>query len=149
MFEDHFWLWLTLAGLLIILEIITPIYYFLWLGMTAALVGLISWIFPNMGFVTQLLVFSGLSFVSILIGRLYIKGGKQEGEDSVLNRRADQYVGRSLILDEDIVNGEAKTRIDGITWRINGPDCKAGSTVKVVSIIQKSILVVEPVDLQA
>jgi len=143
MFESTFWTWLILAGVLIILEITTPIYYFLWLGITAAIVGLISWIFPDMDYVWQLLLFSSLGFVSVVIGRLYVKSGEEEVEASLLNRRAEQYMGRTFTMDEDIVNGEAKTRIDGITWKINGPDCKAGSNVTVVSIVQKSILVVE------
>jgi inner membrane protein len=146
MFEVTFWTWLIIAGILVVLEITTPIYYFLWLGITAAIVGVITWIFPGLDTMWQLLLFSVLGIVSVVIGRSYVKSGLEEVEASQLNRRAEQYVGRVLTLDEPIINGEAKLRVDGITWKLNGPDCKAGTTVRVVSILQKSILVVEPED---
>src|SRR3990167_7351091 len=125
MFESTFWTWLILAGVLISLEIMTPIYYFLWLGITAAAVGLISWLFPGLDFLWQTLLFSILSLVSVFSGRMYLKHGAEEVEESSLNRRAQQYVGRVFSLDEDIVNGECKSRLDGITWKVNGPDTPA------------------------
>jgi len=146
MFEGSFWTWLILAAVLVILETATPIYYFLWLGITAAIVGIITWIFPSMDLAWQLLLFSLLAIVSVVIGRAYVRRGQEDVEESQLNRRAEQYVGRVFTLEEPIINGEAKHRIDGLTWKIKGPDCKTGTTVRVVSILQKAILVVEPED---
>jgi membrane protein implicated in regulation of membrane protease activity len=144
MFDISFWTWLSLAAVLIILEITTPIYYFLWVGMTAAVVGIITWIFPELSLAWQLLLFSVLSICSVVIGRAYIKSGMEEVEASQLNRRAEQYLDRVFTLDHAIVNGEAKQRLDGLTWKIMGPDCKAGATVRVVAIHQKAALIVEP-----
>jgi membrane protein implicated in regulation of membrane protease activity len=143
MFEATYWTWLILAAVLIILEITTPIYYFLWLGITAGIVGIIAWVFPGLDYIWQLLLFSVLGLVSVVIGRTYVKAGADAEESSQLNRRAEQYLGRVLTLDKAIVNGEAQLRVDGLTWKINGPDCKEGTKVRVVSILQKSILVVE------
>ena len=48
-----------------------------------------------------------------------------------LNRRADGYVGRVFTLDKPIVDGIGTVRIDDSVWRVSGPDCPAGSRVKV------------------
>ncbi|MCK4710234.1 MAG: NfeD family protein, partial [Gammaproteobacteria bacterium] len=51
-----------------------------------------------------------------------------------LNRRGEQYVGRTFTLDEPIVNGMGKIRVDDSTWKISGNDCDSGSKVKVTGI---------------
>lgn len=145
MIEVSFWTWFIIAAALIAMEIMTPIYYFLWLGIPAAAVGVIVWLFPGLDATWQLLLFSVLATTSVMGLRAYLRKYQPEQEESQLNKRAEQHVGRILTLDEDIVNGEAKIRVDGITWKIVGPNCKTGTNVRVVSIYQKSILVVEQV----
>ncbi len=48
-----------------------------------------------------------------------------------LNRRAEGYVGRIFTLDKPIVDGIGTVRIDDTVWRVSGPDCPAGSRVKI------------------
>lgn len=143
MFEITYWTWFILAGVLVILEMTTPIYYFLWLGLTAATVGIISWVFPGLDVTTQLLIFGVLALVSIFFGRLYTSRTKEE-DNIVINRRAEIYKGRAFVLETPIINGQGKVRLDDTSWKIEGPDTPAGSHVIVVSIKDKSILVVKP-----
>ena len=42
-----FWHWWILAGLLLILELTAPAYFFLWLGIAAAATGLLLLVFPS------------------------------------------------------------------------------------------------------
>ena len=52
-----------------------------------------------------------------------------------LNRRGEQYVGRHFTLEEAIVNGQGKIRVDDSTWKIEGPeDLPAGSQVQVIAV---------------
>ena len=51
-----------------------------------------------------------------------------------LNRRGQQYVGRTFTLDEPIVNGLGKIHVDDSTWKIEGNDCPAGTKVKVTGV---------------
>lgn len=141
--ELGFWAWFIAAAVLILLEVSMPIYYFLWLGTTAAVVGVIAWLFPGLDITWQLALFSGLSIISVILGRAYIKKGTGEEQEATLNRRAEQYMGRVLVLDEPIVNGESKLKVDGLFWKVRGTDCPAGTSVRVVSIHQRSILMVE------
>jgi hypothetical protein len=39
-----------------------------------------------------------------------------ESDQPKLNRRGEQYVGRTFTLEEPIVNGHGKIRVDDSTW---------------------------------
>ncbi|WP_338063185.1 NfeD family protein [endosymbiont of Riftia pachyptila] len=51
-----------------------------------------------------------------------------------LNRRGEQYLGRSFTLEDPIINGEGKIRVDDTTWKIRGNDCPGGSQIKVIGV---------------
>ena len=57
---------------------------------------------------------------------------RRTGRQPFLNRRADALVGRVFTLEKPIVDGVGTVRIDDTVWRVSGPDCPAGSRVKVV-----------------
>ncbi|MFT5397200.1 MAG: hypothetical protein ACI85N_002418, partial [Gammaproteobacteria bacterium] len=51
-----------------------------------------------------------------------------------LNRRGEQYVGRSFTLEEAIVNGVGKIKVDDSTWKVKGSDMPVGMKVRVMSV---------------
>ena len=55
-------------------------------------------------------------------------------EQPLLNRRAEQYVGRVFTLQEPIVNGRGRLRVDDTVWRVEGEDCPAGTAVEVTGV---------------
>ena len=57
-----------------------------------------------------------------------------ETDQPRLNRRGEQYIGRTFTLDEPIVNGLGKIRVDDSTWKIEGGDCAAGTRITVVGV---------------
>lgn len=48
-----------------------------------------------------------------------------------LNARARQLIGRSAAVEEPIRNGRGKVRIGDTVWPAEGPDCAAGTQVKI------------------
>ena len=58
-----------------------------------------------------------------------------------LNRRTEGYVGRVFTLEKPIVDGIGTVRIDDTVWRVSGPDCPAGSRVKIASANGSDLLV--------
>jgi inner membrane protein len=48
-----------------------------------------------------------------------------------LNRRTEGYVGQVFTLEKPIVDGIGAVRINDTVWRVTGPDCPAGSRVRV------------------
>lgn len=56
--------WWILAGLLILLELALPTYFFLWLGIAAATVGFLVIMFPSIPLGIQMVVFAALVAVA-------------------------------------------------------------------------------------
>ena len=129
-----FWHWWILAGLLLILELTAPAFFFLWLGIAAAAVGLILMVFPSMALETQLVLFGLASIVAVLAWRKYRETRPLSTDQPNLNRRGHQYIGRVFSLSESITNGVGKVTVDDSTWKVKGPDLPAGTSIKVTGV---------------
>lgn len=129
-----YWHWLILAVALIILEILMPGAYFLWMGISAAAVGAGMFIFPEMPLLTQILIFAVLSVITVVIYKAHRRQNPVVTDEPALNRRGEQYIGRTVILTEAIVNGVGKTKVDDSTWKVSGENMQAGESVRVVAV---------------
>ncbi len=132
--EISFWHWMILAVALVIVEALLPGVIFMWMGIAAAVTGLILLAFPDMGWEIPLQIFAGLSVASVVAGRLWLHQRPTETDDPTLNRRGQQYVGRVFTLGEPIVDGFGKVKVDDTFWKIQGDDCAAGTRVVVTDI---------------
>lgn len=128
------WHWWILAAVLIILEVFAPGAFFLWLGLAAVAVGGVVYLSPDMSWEYQLLLFSVLSVISIVIWRKYFRITSTDTDQPHLNRRGEQYVGRVFTLEEPIVDGVGKIRVDDSTWKVHGEDCPAGTRIEVTGV---------------
>jgi len=133
---DHivFWHWWILAGLLLILELTAPAFFFLWLGIAAASVGLILLVLPSIDIETQLILFAITSIVAVLAWRKYRETRPATTDQPNLNRRGQQYIGRVFSLSTPIANGVGKVTVDDSTWKVKGPDLPVGTHIKVTGI---------------
>ncbi|KRT53678.1 NfeD family protein [endosymbiont of Ridgeia piscesae] len=129
-----YWHWLILGVLLVILEIFSPGVFLIWMGLAAGLVGLLLLAFPELGWHYQLLGFALFSVASILAARSFLLRHPIQTDQPTLNRRGEQYLGRSFTLEDPIINGEGKIRVDDTTWKIRGNDCPGGSQIKVIGV---------------
>lgn len=129
-----FWHWWILAGLLLILELTAPAFFFLWLGIAAAAVGLIMLVFPSIGIETQLVLFAIASIVAVVAWRKYRESRPLTTDQPNLNRRGHQYIGRKFSLTDPIDNGVGKVVVDDSTWKVKGPDLPAGTHVRVTGV---------------
>ncbi len=135
MFEQvEFWYWLIAGVLMIILEMLLPAAYFLWMGISAFIVGLLLYLIPAMPLLVQVVIFGVLSMVSLIIYKRYKKANPIIKDQPKLNRRGEQYVGRVFTLDEAIVNGIGKVKVDDSSWKVKGVDMPAGMKVRVLSV---------------
>ena len=140
-----FWHWWILAGLLLILELTAPAFFFLWLGIAAVATGLIMLVFPGLSLQTQLVLFSVLAVIAVITWRRYRESRPTETDQPNLNRHGSQYLGREFTLATPIVNGVGKVTADDSTWRVRGADLPVGATVKVIGV-DGVVLLVEPVE---
>jgi membrane protein implicated in regulation of membrane protease activity len=127
-----FWDWFIAGGVLLVLEVLAPGVFMLWLGLAALLVGAIS-IFVDWSWQAQFIAFAVFSVLAIpLWRRVSMRVGTTD--QPFLNRRAEALVGRIFTLEKPIVDGSGTMRIDDTVWRITGADVRAGSRVKVVQV---------------
>ena len=133
-FLEHmeYWHWWVLGVVLITLELFVTTSFFIWIGAAAGLVGLLLLIAPATGWQYQWLIFAVVSMVSIVLWRIYASKNPAGSDHPTLNRRGEQYVGRTFTLAEPIANGIGKIKVDDSMWKIAGEDCPIGSKIKVV-----------------
>ncbi len=128
------WHWFILAVALVVLEVLAPGVIFLWLAIAGLLTGIAVVVEPTLAWETQVLIFSVLSVVSAVAGRIWIKRRPTETDHPELNRRGERYIGRQLTLDAAIINGIGKVRLEDTFWKVQGPDLGAGTVVSVVGV---------------
>jgi membrane protein implicated in regulation of membrane protease activity len=124
------WNWFIVAALFLLIELVAPGAFMVWLGLSAILVGIIStavvWSWQ-----AQIIAFAVFAVASIPLWRYFARKVEHPSESPFLNRRSEGYVGRVFTLDKPIVDGVGTIRIDDTVWRVSGPDCPAGSRVKI------------------
>jgi inner membrane protein len=141
--EIVFWHWWVLGIALLIFELLAPGVFFLWVGLSAFVVGAIAALLPVLSWQYQLFMFSVLSVLSVVLWRIYLKKHPIKSDRPLLNRRSAQYIGRVFTLEEPIINRRGKIKVDDSIWKIEGEDCPANTQVKVVSV-NGVVLQVEP-----
>ncbi len=134
LFAPDFWHWWIFAVALIIIEILAPAFFALWLGVAAFITGLAVYFLPEIQWEYQVFTFALLSVVSIVIWKIYYKNNPLSSDEPLLNRRGEQYVGRVITLQVPIEDGQGKVKVDDSTWKVEGEDCPAGTKVKIVSV---------------
>ncbi len=146
--EIVFWHWWAAAIVFVVIEVFAPGAIFLWLGVSAGVVGALLLVLPAMTWQIQMLVFAVLSISAIVGWRVFQKANPAQTDQPSLNRRGEQYVGRTLTLDEPIVNGQGKIRVDDTTWKVEGDDMPGGVRVTVIGVdnVVLKIAPVEPSD---
>lgn len=127
----EFWHWLVLGVALATIEVFAPGASFLWLGISAGIVGALLWLIPGMSWEVQVLIFAILSVASVVIARRYLTSHPLETDLPNLNQRGHQYVGRTFTLEEPVINGQGKIQVDDSTWKITCEDCAAGTQVVI------------------
>jgi len=137
------WHWLIAAAAFFVLELLAPGAFMLWLGLSALLVGIISY-FVAWPWQYQLVAFAAFALASIPLWRSIARGVEKPGDQPFLNRRADAFVGREFTLEKPIVGGGGTVKIDDTIWRLRGPDVPGGTRVKVVRA-DAATLVVEAI----
>lgn len=143
------WNWMVLGIILLVLEIVLPGVFLVWIGIASLIVGAISIFAWESGFwtwQTQVLLFLVLSVASAFASRRLAGPRKDDSDQPLLNRRGDQLIGRTATLAEPIRNGRGRIQLGDTLWRVSGPDLPAGTRVRVTAVAETELgLVVEPI----
>lgn len=126
--------WGALALVLFAAEALAPGAFMLWIGIGAAAVFVLVAVFADIPLLWQVVAFVLLSVVSIQWYRRWGRAHARQSDKPLLNRRAEQLIGRVVVVDQDIVAGKGRAKIDDAFWVVAGPDLPAGSQVRVVAV---------------
>jgi hypothetical protein len=135
------WNWFILAVLLLILETMIPGVHFLWFGLAAVVVGFLG-LATGFAWQWQVLAFGLISVLTVFWVRKYARPDVTISDLPDLNVRGQQYIGRSLVVEQAIQNGRGKVRLGDSIWAVEGPDAPAGARVTVTGA-RGTVLVVE------
>jgi len=126
--------WGALALVLFAAEALAPGAFMLWIGIGAAAVFVLVAVFADISLLWQVVAFVVLSVVSIQCYRRWGRSHDRQSDQPLLNRRAEQLIGRVVVLDQAIVAGKGRVKIDDAFWVVAGPDLPVGNLVRVVAV---------------
>jgi inner membrane protein len=127
--------WWLLALVLTGAELLAPGYFMIWIGAAAAAVGVVLMVLPELSFLAQSVLFVLLALVCCYSYWRFVRRVAGERSDQpLLNRRAEQYIGRRFVLETAIVNGHGKARVGDSLWLVEGPELAVGTPIEVVAV---------------
>ncbi|KQY11297.1 NfeD family protein [Rhizobium sp. Root482] len=128
------WSWWVLGLVLLAAEVVAPGVFLVWIGIAAILTGAVSLLLWDAGFwvwQAQLVFFALLSIAAVLMGRRLLARSADVSDEPLLNQRGARLIGRTAVLEQPIVEGRGRIRLDDTTWTVDGPDLPAGTRVRV------------------
>jgi membrane protein implicated in regulation of membrane protease activity len=135
------WKWIILGAILLALELAAPGAFMMWLGLSAVLVGILSYIWADLSWQWQGVAFAAFAVASIPLWRRFAHNVEPPEERPFLNRRTEEMVGKIFTLDKPIVDGGGTIRVGDTVWRVSGPDCAAGSRVRIARVDGANLVV--------
>ena len=123
--------WLAIALALLAIETIIPGASILWFGIAAFIVGVVVYFVPDLPLLGQVAVFGVCSIASVAVYWKWFRTHEAPSDQPLLNRKADQIIGREFVLDAPISLGRGKLKIGDALWTVEGPDLAVGTRVRV------------------
>ncbi|MDM7858393.1 NfeD family protein [Thiopseudomonas acetoxidans] len=140
---DSYWYWFSLATLLLLLEIIVPGIFLLWLGVGASFVGVFLLLFPQAGLAWQLFALIVSISAAVALG---LKWQKRilKSQPTTLNLGLEGYLERTAVVSQAFSQGRGRVSIDDSSYpAICAEDCtlEVGQAVVIVATQETSFVV--------
>ena len=140
------WHWFVLGILLILSELVLPAFAALWFGLAAIMVGVLLWLFPMMGFTTQLVIWIVLSILCTLLWFKFIKPLSTDKTKAGLSREATiGQVGMviQIHMEHDLITVRFPMPVLGSDeWNCRSLEpVRVGDRVRVVDILGNELVV--------
>jgi len=135
--------WFAIAGLLLVLELMTGTLYLLFIAVAALAVSVLNWVGPDISWETDLVLFFVLSTALLLVGHYVIKPRLREEAADGLNEPAHALVGRRARAVADFQTGEGRVKLGDTEWRARTDDSIQANEELVVIAVEGSTLLVQ------
>ena len=127
------WLWLIGGVLLLILEVIAPGFFLVFLGAAAIATGFFTVLF-DLGTAAQLALFVLYAVLAVTVGRRFYANRTSDSTDPLLNDRAAQLVGRIVTVVSDVDDHNGRVRVGDGEWSARGGPAAAGERVRITGV---------------
>ncbi|MEZ8102429.1 NfeD family protein [Vibrio bivalvicida] len=140
------WHWLAFGLTLLAFELLGTAGYFLWLGLSALIVGALLTLIP-MSWQLQWIAFAAFALMTTwLWWRRQFKSDKKSDANRELNQKSKQLVGQIIRLDEDFPAGKGRLKVGDTTWSAQSVSTiNAGQQVEITKV-NGIILTIKPHD---
>lgn len=126
------WHWFVGALIFGMLEMLLPGVIFLWMGLSAIIVGFVVLVLPDLALEYQLIGFAILSIVAAVVARNYVGRKADSSDHPTLNNRSTTFVGQTYLLQDDSINKVGKVKIGDTVWRVDlQEDAKAHTPILI------------------
>ncbi len=135
------WHWLVLALLLIGAETLGTGGFLIGLALAAFLMSVLIY-FLDITWQWQLVYYALTSLLFTWVYWRFFRGFNDKTDQPTINDRAAQLIGRRLILDEPIMQGQCRVQIGDTRWKIKAAqDYPVGTEVEVIKSEGMELLV--------
>lgn len=138
---DPGWLWLIGGVLLLIMEVIAPGFFLVFLGAAAIATGFFTVLF-GLGTVPEFALFALYSVIAVMVGRRFYANRAADSTDPLLNDRARQLVGRVVTVVSAVDDHHGRVRVGDSEWSARGGPAAPGERVRITGI-EGNCLIVE------
>ena len=139
---DPGWLWLIGGVLLLILEVIAPGFFLVFLGAAGIATGLFTVLF-DLGTASQLALFALYSVIAVLVGRRFYANRAVDSTDPLLNDRGARLVGKVVTVVNAVDDHGGRVRVGDGEWSARGGPAAVGERVRLTGV-DGNCLKVEP-----
>jgi membrane protein implicated in regulation of membrane protease activity len=130
---DPGWLWLIGGVLLLILEVIAPGFFLVFLGAAAIATGLFTVLF-NLGAAAELALFALYAVIAVLVGRRFYANRTADSTDPLLNDRAGRLVGKVVTVVATVDDQNGRVRVGDSEWSARGGPAAVGERVRITGV---------------
>jgi membrane protein implicated in regulation of membrane protease activity len=127
------WLWLIGGVLLLIMEVIAPGFFLVFIGAAAIATGLFTVLF-GLGAVPQLALFALYALLAVLVGRRFYANRHADSTDPLLNDRAGRLVGKVVTVVVPVDEHNGRVRVGDSEWSARGGPAAPGERVRITGV---------------
>lgn len=135
------WHWMAIGVALLAVEVLISTEVLLGIGLGALATALLFKFVPDLSWQVQMLWFGVFSVLATVIYWKKFRAKLQQSDQPLLNKRAEQLVGKSVELLEPIKNGTGRVQIADALWTVQGPELEKGTNVKIVAVEGMTLIV--------
>jgi membrane protein implicated in regulation of membrane protease activity len=130
---DPGWLWLIGGVLLLILEVIAPGFFLVFIGAAAIATGLFTVLF-GLGSAPQLALFALYAVIAVMVGRKFYANRTADSTDPLLNDRVGRLVGKSVTVVTAVDEHGGRVRVGDSEWSARGGPANIGERVRITGV---------------